>query len=820
MRATVPTGVRNVLRHKLIHLGLTPTLGLVLCGPPSALAADGAPAVGDTSEVLEEVVVTAQFRETKLQDTPIAITAVTANMLEARSQTDITQVANQAPNVTLTPTASAFGPGVTAYIRGIGQNDTSFALEPGVGMYIDDVYYSTVLGSDFDLLDLDRVEILRGPQGTLAGMNSIGGAVRLYSKKPGEDTDGFLEGTVGSFNRHDFRGAANFSLITDHLFVRLTGLAKSRNGYVDRVDYACAHPGSDVPSAVVNAGSNCKLGTYGGQNTQAMRAQLRWLAMEGLEINLIGDITDDRSDLVPNVLRGLPPGGYTFPNGTPVDSSFMPSASHPYLSYATYCASPGANALEHQTFCVPANNSLTSKGASLDVTWNGAGNLTAKSISAYREYDNGFGADADETPYDYQTLYNHFTHYQFSQELRLSGTALGNAIDWTTGGFYFHSTSIIGGRIDIPGTFDFTPHDPVVLQNESGFVHAVWHATQRINLTAGYRYTHESKDYTFYRREATNQALVPPSLVGIDGLHSKYEGSHSDYKVSLDYHFTPAVMGYLQWSTGFRGGGVAPRPFFANQGVSFKPETLDAYEVGLKSDLFDRSLRVNLSAFVNNYKNIVLSPLSAFFNPNLPVDNNPADILYNPNTPPFFGTFPSAVPQNAGTARFKGVELEMQWHPARGFSMDLSGSWIQFNYTHLAPGVVAVAQGGTCISGCLTLNAPWSYTPKWKASAGAQYELRLANGAALTPRVDVNSQSRFFTSVPVTDLGTVAAYTVANARLMWRSASATWDAALEVTNLGNRIYYTNAIDFRSIGGAASGVIAPPREWGLSLRHNF
>lgn len=799
--------------------GLVLTLSFTLCGSGIAAESSGAPST-DSADALQEVVVTAQFRQTKLQDTPIAITAVTGNMLEARSQTDITQVANQAPNVTLTSTSSAFGPGMTAFIRGIGQNDTSFALEPGVGMYIDDVYYATVLGSDFDLMDLDRVEILRGPQGTLAGMNSIGGAVRLYSKKPSAETDGFLEGTVGSLNRHDFRGGANFTLVQDQLYARLSGVSRSRDGYVNRLDYACTHPGSDVPSTVVNAGSNCKLGTYGGQDTQAMRAQLRWIPSDRLEVNLASDITEDHSDLAPNILRGLPPGGYKFPNGTPVDSSFFPSASNPYVSYASYCASPAANAAETQSFCVPANNYFLGKGVSADIAWNAPGNLTLKSITAYREYDNAFGADASETPYDYQTLYNHFTHYQFSQELRASGAALADAIDWTAGGYYFHSTSIIGGRIDIPGTFDFTPHDPVVLKNESGFVHGVWHVTKRINVTAGYRYTSESKDYTFYRRDATDQSVVPPSLVGIDGLHSRYDGSHSDYKASVDYHFTQDIMGYLQWSTGFRGGGVAPRPFYANQGVSFNPETLDAYELGLKSDLFDRSLRLNLSTFVNNYKNIVLSPLSAYFNPNLPVDNNPGDVLYNPNTPPFYGTFPSAVPQNAGEARFKGAELEAEWHPVRGFSMDASASWIQFNYTRLDPNVESVAQGGKCISGCITLNDPWSYTPKWKASTGVQYEFKLANSATITPRLDVSYQAKFYTSVPVTDLGIVHTYTVANGRLMWRSAADTWEAALEVTNLANRVYYTNAVDFRSIGGVATGVIAPPREWGLTLRHNF
>jgi len=818
LRIRESVGAAIVQRATL--LAVLPTLSIALSATALGQQVPGAQDKEAQNADLQEVVVTAQFRKTNLQDTPIAITAVTAGMLEARSQTDITQIANQAPNVTLTQTGSAFGPGMTAYIRGIGQNDTSFALEPGVGMYIDDVYYPTVLGTDFDLLDLDRVEILRGPQGTLAGMNSVGGAVRLYSKLPSGDTDGFVEATAGDLHRHDFRAATNITIVPDQLYFRISGVSKSRDGYVNRVDYACTHPGSNVPSTVMNAGSDCQLGTYGGQDTQAMRAQLRYLPTDSLEVNIAADMTDDHSDLVPNVLRGLPPGGYTFPNGTVVGSSFLAPASNPFVSYASYCASPAANALETQTFCVPAKNSFVGQGASANVTWRAPENITVQSISAYREYNNGFGADASETPYDYQTLYNHFTHYQGSEELRISGTAFNQSLDWTTGGFYFHSTSIIGGRIDIPGTFDFTPDDPVILKNQSGFVHLVWHITDRLNATGGYRYTSESKDYTFYRRDATDQSLVPPTLVGIDGLHSTYQGTHSDYKASLDYHVTPDVMGYLQWSTGFRGGGVAPRPFYANQGVSFGSETLSAYEIGLKNDLFDKTLRVNLAAFINDYKNIILTPLSAYFNHNLPVDNNPADVDYNPNTPPFYGTFPSAVPENAGEARFKGVELETEWHPTRELSVDASASWIQFNFTHLDPTVESIAQGGACISGCLTLNSPWPYTPKRKASVGVQYEFPIANGSAVTPRVDLSYQDSAYTSTPVTDLSIINAYALANARLMWHSAGRTWEAALEVTNLADRIYFTNVTDFRSIGGVATGVIAPRREWAITVRRNF
>src|SRR5262245_20268185 len=190
-----------------------PTLGRVsLCAPIiSALIVGKAFAQAaepqESSGQLEEVVVTAQFREQNLQQTPIAITAVTAGMLESRNQTDIAMVAAQAPNVTLQPNGAAFGSSMVAFIRGVGQTDFNLALEPGVGIYVDDVYYATLTGSLLDLLDLDRVEILRGSQGTLAGKNSIGGAIKLFSQKPTGDGGGYLEATAGTLNRVDARGA-------------------------------------------------------------------------------------------------------------------------------------------------------------------------------------------------------------------------------------------------------------------------------------------------------------------------------------------------------------------------------------------------------------------------------------------------------------------------------------------------------------------------------------------------------------------------------------------------------------------------------------
>ncbi len=268
------------------RLGASVTLAaLLMAATPAFAAQDTGVSSGATAETgaLPEITVTAQFRSQSLQNTPIAITALSSQMLEARSQTSVIAIANQAPNVTLERgAASNTGPGLQAYIRGVGQSDFNYAFEPGVGMYIDDVYFSTLTGSNFDLLDLDRVEISRGPQGTLAGMNSIGGSIKLFTKKPNGDNGGYIEATYGSYNRTDVRGGADFTIIDDKLFARVAGVARNQDGYVTRYDFACTHPTLaatyNIPSYQDKTG--CKLGTEGGKSYAGTRLSLRWLATE------------------------------------------------------------------------------------------------------------------------------------------------------------------------------------------------------------------------------------------------------------------------------------------------------------------------------------------------------------------------------------------------------------------------------------------------------------------------------------------------------------------------------------------------------------
>jgi iron complex outermembrane receptor protein len=271
-----------------------PTRGLLLAtalavatfiGTPTPSPAADAGA-GKSEGGLEEVVVTAQYKEENLQATPLAITAITAQDLEQRSFTNSSDVALTVPNASFRPAQAAYGNTMTAYIRGIGQYDFNFAFEPGVAVYVDDVYYPTVMSSQFDLMDLERVEVLRGPQGTLFGRGAIGGAIRYVSKKPTGNETGTIEATYGQRNLVDLRGSFDFAMVPDKLFARITGVSKKENGYVDRIDFVCAFPqlSGTLPALTRNRDGGCKLGTLGGTDiatssaTTRSRAPTSWWA--------------------------------------------------------------------------------------------------------------------------------------------------------------------------------------------------------------------------------------------------------------------------------------------------------------------------------------------------------------------------------------------------------------------------------------------------------------------------------------------------------------------------------------------------------------
>lgn len=762
--------------------------------PAAESASQGGQKASDGPPPIDQIIVTAQFRKQALQTTPLSITAVDSAMLEARSQTSVQQVSNQAPNVTLRANNTAFGSSMIAYIRGVGQDDFNFALEPGVGIYVDDVYYSSLTGTLLDLLDLQRVEILRGPQGTLAGKNSIGGAIKLYSKKPEPGTSGFMEGTVGSYSRLDFRGGVNFQL-GSNLYARMSGMTHHENGYVTRLDYACTHPGSGLPTQT--DGDGCKLGTEGGKAVSAGRLALRWEPTDSLDINVAGDFTQDNSEVgasVVTAIYGSPGVSY---QGVPYDARFLPPNG--YTSYSTF-VDPRQPDAEHPWYPYttrPIQHYL-GWGVSTNIDWDLGNRMSLKSVTAYRWYRNDFSEDTDGSPLPVQMVINHTRHWQVSQELRLNGS-IGRLIDYTIGGFYLKERGNGAARVDLNygGGLDFLQNDPTPARSIAAFAQATAHVTPKLDLIAGYRITNDHKDYIFVRTNPDGSAIqpvvgnyIPPNgyLYGLDGSIGSYRKTHSDYRLDMSYRWTGNFMTYAQVSTGYKGGGVNPRPYFPSQIVAIQPETMTAFEVGLKSDLFDRRMRFNLSAFYNDYRDIQLTTTRC-------------DAIS-----PFPGA-PCFAPLNVGSAHIKGIEAETTLRPVDGLLIDASASYLDFNYTQINPDT-GVVPGDIS-----------PYTPKWKWSLGAQYEIPVSDMGSITPRVDVSYQSTTWSLAANSPLNVLPTYTLLNARLTWRSPDRSWQVALEATNLTNK-YYLLSKQVPSGSGYINGQPGMPRRYAVSVRKNF
>jgi iron complex outermembrane receptor protein len=725
------------------------------------------------------IVVTAQFRESDLQETPLAITALNAEMLEARGIDSVEQVAQSAPSVTLSPTAASYGKGTAAYIRGIGQFDFSPALDPGVGIYIDDVYFATVFGSAFDLVDVDRVEVSRGPQGTLSGKNSIGGTVRVYSAAPDGSGGGSVTAGYGSNNRIDVRASADFEVAEDVVFARISGVARQGGGYVDRLDYGCLNPTSGIPAQAA-ARSDCRLGTTGGDDLVAGRLYLRAVPSDQLEISLIADVTEDNSEPSAATLIIARPATYF---GTAFDlRPFIPADR--FVTYAPY--SSVVNAATGQTLSVPPTSQSDNWGVSGTIDYELGENFSIKSITAYRAIDGQFALD-DETPIDALMYLQRLHSTQFTQELRLNGR-VGDIANFTFGAFYFDNEIHNEGRVFTINTFDVNLDDRVKSKSNAVFAHLELRPMDALTLTGGLRYTEDEKTFTFGRTEAQGAPYGAFGLfgvnAGINGVTNTFSDNRIDWRVAANYEITPDIMLYGQVSTGYKGGGINPRPFNAQQVLPFDPETVTTYEAGLKTFLLDRTLRLNFAAFSSSYNDIQFTFTVC---------------------PPALG-FPCNLVANAADATIQGLEVEADWQPVDGFQFDGSLSYLDFKYRNITAGL---AVGGSP-----------PYTPEWKISAGMQYEIPVGE-ASITPRVDFIYQSSVFFDAVNLPEAFEPGYGLFNGRVTWRSADEDWQVALAVTNIFETEYYVNRmVGFTSSFGGTYGIPGRPREWNVSVTRRF
>ncbi|MBO9580595.1 MAG: TonB-dependent receptor [Sphingobium sp.] len=830
--------------------------------------AQNAPASGgaaaSTDEAAPDIVVTAQFRETKLQDTPIAITAVNAKLLDERGQTNIAAVAAQAPNVSLRPQPQNGGSGLIAFIRGVGQTDFNYALDPGVGVYIDDVYIPTLSSSLLELIDLDRVEILRGPQGTLAGKNAIGGAIKLFSAKPRGDGKGSLRVEYGSFNEVSVRGMMDIG-ITDNLALRVSGMGRGRDGYVAMLDYGQTHPNSNVPQNNTRGSGNADYGTMGGQNVIAARAALRWTPDDKLEINISGDYTRERSEAIPTVLLAAgkicsAPTCTNFdPNSTGVSSSpaivngTMTSVpwlvgkngqpvnmSCAFVPAGKFGCDTGGNLLGWDPRFVSYSNFMdgmaTSTTApfkpyfSLPLTnfngWGIHGNLTYSItddvqfvyIGSYRKYNSKFGQDQDATPIPVAQLDNQLDHHAFTSEVRLNFKS-GDFLEGTVGGFYLDQKGTYTARVDlnyVTPTIDFL-HGPDTTPSSTKalFATVTLHPTSAFSLTGGLRYTKDKKDYTYFRRNpdgtVPNSTTCPPGppsfgssnclLAGIYNITGSFAGDRWDWRIVGDYRFSEQFLAYASVSTGFKGGGVNPRPFVADQRLPFNPETLTTYEIGFKSDLFDRKVRLNGAAFFNKYDNIILAKAVCT-----------ESVLQSP----------CLRPANIGKADVKGFELESTIRPVKGLTIDGSVAYLDFKYTSPAVNgylVSGTTSSGAPVQGAVPANGITPYTPNWTWSIGTQYDY-VTDVGTFSARIDGNYQGKLYTNAENTSWGTIKGHFLADGQIFWRDSKDDWKISLQVRNIFNKYYFQTISDVTNSLGVVSGVPALPRTWTLGVSRNF
>jgi iron complex outermembrane receptor protein len=787
---------------------MVPALATALIAGQAAAADQAATSTAAVANgSLEEVVVTAQFRQQNLQDTPVAITAVNAEMMDQRGQTSLHDLSQQAPNVSLVETGGAFGPGMTATIRGIGQADFDPAFAPGVGVYIDDVYYTSLTGSNFALLDLDRVEILRGPQGTLSGANSEGGSIKLYTAKPQGDDTGSFRASYGERNLLDIQAMADVSLIKDYLFMRISAVSHQQDGYVTRIDYGCAFPASGI-KAVGGLQSDCVAGTEGGKNYQGGRVALRWVPGDNFEANLTADMTVDKSQTaavtliaanpvvgVPTAFNsGFPPGN---PTGVAYDNRFVPSPNNPYVSYASFCAAGIAG----NTYCFSPDTYNKQYGTNLTLDWKLAPDVALKSITGFREFDTQWTEDNDVSPLSGSLGAEHLQNHTLTQELRLNGK-IGSVLDYTVGGFYLdqvttYPTHQILDYIAPTLDFEFLGDDPIHERDYAGFVNASWHIVEGLDLNVGGRYTNQEKDYIYNR-------FNPPTIGGGDsvffapgfsGTKGTFAGNKTDYRVDLDYRWNPELMTYVSVSTGFKGGGVNPRPFTADQVEAFGPESLTNYEIGAKSDWFDHTLRINVDGFYGKYKDIQVVLLSC---PQFSAD------AAAPDTP---ATEPCAAPVNGGDANIYGAEWESEYRFG-GLSFQGSVSWQHFEYTSIDP-----------LSGIPIGTTEPGFAPlKW--SLGAQYDAHFPAGGTVTPRVDFVYSSGYQT-VAVPDAHSyLPGFHNLNARVTYKPDSAKWDLSVAGTNLAGKLWFTQIFDLYGQSGADYGIPAEPRTIWVEFNKRF
>ena len=744
------------------HLSLA--IGCVLLSSaPMAWAQDGTTAAktpATSATTLDAVKVTARKREETLQDVPVAVTAFTAETLDKMAIKDIGDLDAQVPNLTIYAARGSTST-VTAYIRGVGQADPLWGVDPGVGIYLDDVYIARPQGALLDVFDVERIEVLRGPQGTLYGKNTIGGAIKYISRGLPEETTGFASVTVGNYNQLDVKAALGGSIRGQDsgLRGRVSVASMNRDGFGENT-----HTGQEVSDKEINA----------------LRMQLGAFSQDDFDVQFAFDYMDDQS--------GVRGAKMLAPN--PLAPAYPPTSDR-------YDIRSGMKNI----------NDTEMKGASATVNWRVNDDWAVKYILAKRESDTETNIDFDTTPLTLVDVRAFYSDSQVSQELQANYDGGGRARG-VMGLYWFNGDA--GGQVlnhfwnpalANSLTNPLFGDTQGVVNTKSIALYADWtfDLTDRLKLDVGVRYTDEDKHAVALNRFYTGLDYAT-SWGTAANFDKTINFKNTSPKISLDYQVTPDIMVYGLASRGFKSGGYnirANTTSVPRSGEPFDDEQVDSFEVGSKMSFLDQRLFLNLSAFHNKYEDIQLSIFTAFDSNGDGTDDN------------FFGDF-----TNAGKGTVNGVEIEYQFLPTQNWLISGNLAWLDAKYdefltytTTRPPVLVDVAD-----------SQHFTNAPEFSGAINVEYRTDLANGGNLSARVGYSYQSEVWPTTDLSPLIKQEGYGLVNAGVIWKVNDA-WSLSLQGSNLADEEYRTTGYNIGAYG-VLTGFYGPPRQYSLTARYDF
>ncbi|WP_313170391.1 TonB-dependent receptor [Stenotrophomonas sp.] len=614
---------------------LSIAIGGILLAPAAFVQAQEQQAAGSQATTLDSIKVTARKREETLQDVPVAVTAFTPETLDKLNIKDLSDLGAQVPNLTIYAARGSTST-ATVYIRGVGQADPLWGVDPGVGIYLDDVYIARPQGALLDVFDVERIEVLRGPQGTLYGKNTIGGAIKYISRGLPQETSGFASVTIGNYNQLDVKAGIGGEIggKDSGLRARVAVASMNRDGFGKNT-----YTGQDVSDKEINA-ARLQVGAY---------------SQDDFDVQFAFDYMDDQS--------GVRGAQMLAPN--PLAPAWQPTPDR-------YDIRSGMKNV----------NDTEMKGASATVNWRPSENWAFKYVLAKRESDTETNIDFDTTPLQLVDVRAFYSDSQVSQELQANFDGGGRARG-VMGLYWFNGDA--GGQVlnhfwnpKLPNSIANPLYGDTqgVVNTKSIAVYADWtfDLTDKLKLDVGARYTDEDKNALALNRFYTSDQYET-SWGTAANFDKTVNFKNVSPKLSLDYQITSDIMAYISGSRGFKSGGYnirANTTSIPRSGEPFQDEVVDSYEIGSKMSFLDQRAFLNLAYFYNKYKDIQLSVFTSYTLPN--------------GSQSFFGDF-----TNAGKGTVQGVEVEYQFLPTKHWLISGNIAWLDAKYDEFMSGGVNIA---------------------------------------------------------------------------------------------------------------------------------